>query len=185
MRRKDREMGEDFALEVIDKSQYGVLGLVCEDKVYTLPLSIIRQNKTLYFHSAKEGRKVDMIKDNKLVSVTFVADIKVPKLFTKEEIIEKIEDGTYQQIGSKIFTTEFASAHVSGRIFEVKDDNEKIEVLKLISDKYTPEFSNIAISFIKSSLERTRIYKIDMESITGKRKKFDKEGKELKFQRME
>ena len=38
---------------------------------------------------------------------------------------------------------------------------------------------------IAKSLDRTAVWKIRIENITGKRKKYDKSGEEMKFGRME
>lgn len=56
MRRKDREMSSEFGLKVIDKSRYGILSTVDEELPYGIPLSIVRDDNTLYFHSAKQGK---------------------------------------------------------------------------------------------------------------------------------
>lgn len=54
MRRKDRAMNKEFGLKLIDKSDYGVVSMVdSENKPYSLPLSIVRDEQLLYFHSAK------------------------------------------------------------------------------------------------------------------------------------
>ena len=51
MRRKDREMSEEFALKIIDKSRYGIVSMIDSDNMpYGLPLSIVRDDKNLYFH---------------------------------------------------------------------------------------------------------------------------------------
>jgi hypothetical protein len=36
-----------------------------------------------------------------------------------------------------------------------------------------------------ASLDITDVYQIEIESVTAKRKKFDQQGQEMKFQRME
>ncbi len=185
MRRKDREMGEDFALEVIDNSEFGVLGVAKGEEIYTVPLSLVRKGDVLYFHSAPDGRKVTMFEDGKEVSISFVSKVKVPKIFSREEIIKKIHEKKFGEIGSKVFTTEFESAHVKGHIYKVEDEGEIIEGLILISNKYTPEFTDLAMEFIKKSLTRTNVYKILIKEIKGKRKKFDKSGNEMKFGRVE
>ena len=183
MRRKDRQMDEAFALSVIDKSEFGVLG-ICKDSVYTMPLSIVRDGKTLYFHSAPEGRKIEMLADGSEVSVSFISRVNVPSVLTREEILQKIEAKKFAEIGSKVFTTEFESAHVEGKVFQVKDEGEMVKALMLIAKKYTPELADLAEEFIKNSLPRTKVYKILIDEIKGKRKQFDEFGEEMKFGRM-
>lgn len=183
MRRKDREMDVEFAKNIIDKSDFGVLGIYKEEP-YTMPLSIVRRENILYFHSAPQGRKVDMISDGDAVSVSFVGDVNVPSLLNRETIQEKINEGKFAEIGSKVFTTEFESTHVKGRIYKVESEVEAIVALNLIVRKYTPDLEDLAEKFIKNSLPRTVIYKIIIDEIHGKRKKFDSDGVEMKFGRM-
>lgn len=185
MRRRDREMNEDFALDVIDNSEFGVLGICKDGEVYTIPLSIVRKENNLYFHSALEGKKVDMIVDGGDVSVSFISKVKVPSILSREEIIQKIDEKKFSEIGSKVFTTEFESAHVKGKIYKLTEASEIIDALILISEKYTPEFTDLAMEFINNSLQRTGVYRISIEEIKGKRKKFDKSGNEMKFGRIE
>lgn len=185
MRRKDREMNLEFALEVIDKSEYGVLGMIDSGSPYTVILSIIRDGDSLYFHSAKSGKKVDLFSENDYVSVSFVSYVKVPSLFTHDEIESMIEAGDFASVGSKVFTTEFKSTHVMGKLSEVTDQDEKTNALINICKKYTPEFVEQALPFIKNSYNRTAVYKIDIEEIHGKRKAFDSSGEELKWGKKE
>jgi nitroimidazol reductase NimA-like FMN-containing flavoprotein (pyridoxamine 5'-phosphate oxidase superfamily) len=69
MRRNDREMDREFGLKVIDKSRFGIMSMLDKDEPYGIPLSIVRDEDTLYFHSAMDGRKVKVLGDNPKVSV--------------------------------------------------------------------------------------------------------------------
>ena len=51
MRRKDREMPKEFALQVVDKCQYATLSMISDGKPYCVPLSIVRIDDFVYFHS--------------------------------------------------------------------------------------------------------------------------------------
>lgn len=66
MRRKDREMNTEFAKQVIDRSRCGVLSILetGSGTPYSIPLSIVRDDELLYFHSAKEGTKVDLFSES-------------------------------------------------------------------------------------------------------------------------
>ena len=83
------------------------------------------------------------------------------------------------------FTLEYESAVINGIAQEVFNEEEKILALRKICEKYTPlnmkEFDNA----IERSLSRTAVWEIEIESITGKRKKYDTNGNEMKFKRME
>lgn len=63
MRRKDREITDKVLIdEIILRSSVARLGFVDGKKSYIVPLNFGYDGKYLYFHSAKEGRKVDLIK---------------------------------------------------------------------------------------------------------------------------
>ena len=67
MRRKDREVTDiDEIREVISRCRCCRLGLKDGERVYIVPLNFGWQEEkgalTLYFHGAKEGRKVDLIR---------------------------------------------------------------------------------------------------------------------------
>ena len=184
MRRKDREMNSEFAREVIDRSQYGVLACVTPDgKPYAIPLSIARDGDRLFFHSATAGSKVDYLPDGKEVALTFVSHVQVPELFSPEELANMAnEPGAASQLGSKVFTTEFESACVQGRVYELTESADKIFGLRCISEKFTPDKMALFELAAESALKITKVYEIRIESLTGKRKRFDAQGNELKAQ---
>ncbi|MBQ1996350.1 MAG: pyridoxamine 5'-phosphate oxidase family protein [Clostridia bacterium] len=150
MRRKDREQTKEFALKVADNCDYAVMSMVDPDgNPYCVPLSIVREGENLYFHCALEGYKLECLRNNNNVCISCVGRTKnVP-----EE-----------------FTTEFESAIIRGKAFEVIEKEEKIHALKLICLRYAK--SNMANfdSAIEQSLTRTGIWKIEIEDITGKAK---------------
>lgn len=187
MRRKDREMSSEFGLSVIDKSDFGVLSLPVQDKeVYSLPLSIARDGKYLYFHSATAGLKTELLEDNKKVTVVFVSDVRVPDLLDDKALDQIVQDEQdLGRLGSKVFTTEYASAIVRGKVSKIRDVQEKIHGLRVISQKFVPEKMAYFEAAANASLAITDVYRIEIETITAKRKKFDQQGQEMKFQRME
>lgn len=188
MRRKDREMNREFGMDLIDRAKYGVLCTIDDEEnlPYGVPLSIVRDGDTLYFHSAMDGKKVRIFKNKPYVSVVFVGETKIPENYTKEELDEMAKDrskgGTF---ASKVFTTEFESAMVIGQINLVENREEKIRAMKLICEKYTPTKMDYFSVAIDSGLPRTNVYSIKIEEITAKRKKYDEKGQEMKWERME
>ena len=151
MRRKDRERDEEFALEVIDSAPYGVVSLVDEaGEPYCIQLNLVRVDRDLYFHSALEGRKVDIIRNNPKACVAF-ADNVLPAMDQ--------------------FTIGYDSAIVKGVVTEITEDEEKIEALRQISLRYCPTNMGKFDEAIKRSLKICGIFKIRMDEITGKQKK--------------
>ena len=165
MRRHDREMYKSFALMVVDKCEYAVMALVdTEGMPYCLPITIARKDNAIYFHTAKEGQKIDVLKNNPSVCMTCVGDTNRP---------------------ADKFTTEFESAVIRGTAVEVTDKDEMILALRLLCQRHSPSNMHEFDAAIARSLARTGVWKINIKDITGKRKKYDKNGEEMKFGRME
>lgn len=184
MRRKDREMDLDFARNVIDRSQYGVLACVTPaGKPYAIPLSIARAGDRLFFHSATAGSKVEYLPDGQEVALSFVSYAQVPELFSLDELAKMVnETDAASRLGSKVFTTEFESACVHGRIYELTGLTDKIAGLRCICEKFTPDKMAFFESAARDALHITKVYEIRIESLTGKRKRFDAQGNDLKRQ---
>ena len=65
MRRKDREMDENFAYYVADKCEWATVAVTDEKGLpYCFTISPAREEDVLYFHSALAGKKVDCLKNN-------------------------------------------------------------------------------------------------------------------------
>ncbi len=154
MRRKDREMDETFALEVVDKCEYAVLSMVdTEGKAYGIPVTIVRDGMAVYFHCAQEGKKIDALRSHAEVCMACVGD-------------------TCRALDK--FTTEFESAIFYGQAEEVEEDEEKIHALRLLCERHTPTNMHNFEQAVSGSLPRTAVWKIRIHSITGKQKKLKK-----------
>lgn len=155
MRRSDREQDRTFALALIDRCPHGVAAISTgEDTPYCLPLSLVRIENSLYFHCARAGRKVDLLRKNPRVCVTFVGG----------DVPTYVEGGSY-------YTTYFQSAIVTGSAVEVTEDEEKIAALRALCQKLTP--GQVGEGFqqaIEKSLAVTGVWRIDMDAITAKAK---------------
>lgn len=181
MRRKDREMGREFGLEVIDEAPFGVLSVVdAAGLPYALPLSLVREGNALYFHGAPAGTKTGLYEDETPCSVVFVSRHEVPELYSYEQVKELVEREETRTLASKVYTTQFSSAIVTGRLHRVLDEGEKVRALMLLCQKYTPRISDLAKPVVVKGSRYTAIYRVDIESLTAKRKAYDENGVELK-----
>ena len=149
MRRKDRERGVEFALEVIDACEYGTVAFQGEEP-YCLPLSLVREGEELYFHCALEGKKLERLRSDPRVCVSFVS---------------------HNQAAQDDFTTYFRSAVVMGTASEVTRDEEKIAALRVLCEKLTPACMDDFQAAVARSLSVTGIWKIHMDEIVGKEKR--------------
>ena len=185
MRRKDREMDENFALSVIDEADYGVLSFCNENRSYSRALSFGRSAKTLYFHSATQGEKVSAFKDGMDVEVLFVTKVGVPELYEHEKIKELMGINGPTFLLTKIFTTEFSSAMVRGKLRLIDTQEEKMGALRSVCQRFTPNMMEFFDEAAGMSLDKVLVYAVDIYEIHGKRKKFDEKNEEMKWARME
>ena len=150
MRRKDREKPEEFALAVADKCAFFVLATANPDgSPYCVPLSMAREGKWLYFHSAPAGHKIENLRRQSRVCVTCV--------------------GNNKAIPGK-FALEYESAVITGDASEITENKEKIRALALISKRYTPDNMAAFDNAIETELDMVAVWKIRIDEISGKGK---------------
>lgn len=165
MRRKDREMDESFAIGVTDRCEYAVLSMIDpQGRPYCVPVSIVREGQSVFFHCARAGEKIEAMRRNPQVCIACVGD-------TRRALHE--------------FTTEYESAIIRGRAEEITEDGEKIHVLRLLCERHVPTNMENFDREIRRSLAATAVWRVSIDSITGKRKKYDRNGEEMKYGRME
>lgn len=160
MRRKDREMPRDFAEGILDGCEWAVLSMVTpEGKPYCVPLTIVREGAWVYFHAAMQGKKLDCLRENPAVCMACV--------------------GYTHRMPDK-FTTEFESAILEGKAQEVADEKEKIHALRLLCQRHTPANMGEFDAAIARSLQATAVWKIHIDVLTGKRKRYGPDGRQMK-----
>jgi len=148
MRRKDRERDASFAMEVLRDCEYATLATINTDGTpYCIPISIVSEDNTVYFHCATEGQKLLNISKNNSVCISCVRHTKT--------VPEK-------------FTLEYESAVMTGTCSIVTDDDEKIRVLKKVGEKYAKSEMDHVGAKIAKSLHNTCVCKVNIIQITGK-----------------
>jgi nitroimidazol reductase NimA-like FMN-containing flavoprotein (pyridoxamine 5'-phosphate oxidase superfamily) len=82
MRRKEKEMDSLVEAEVVIRNSLVCrLGLSDDNRPYVVPLSFGYENNTLYFHSASEGKKVEILKKNSNVCFEFDIETLIMRWF--------------------------------------------------------------------------------------------------------
>ena len=156
MRKASRQKDAAWALDVFDKAPYVTVSMTRPDGTpYGLPLSLVRSNeKTFYFHCAGEGEKIDCIRHNPIVSLSAVSKC-TPK---------------YEEEKNN-FTEYFHSAIALGNAEFVEDHDEKILALRLLCERFLPNYMDHFDEAIARSLDRTTIVRITLtEPPVGKSK---------------
>ncbi|MCR4942248.1 MAG: pyridoxamine 5'-phosphate oxidase family protein [Campylobacter sp.] len=165
MRRKDRELDFNAGLDIIDKCVYGVISCKNGDEIFSIPISVARQDKSVYIHGAKSGSKNKLLKDGVDVLLLCVCDAVVPK-FSQDDIKHAVS----QNKAASIFTTEYKSVIAKCKVYEVREDNAKISALKILCEKYTPNYLEAFDSAILQSLAQTKVYELRIQSLNAKAK---------------
>ena len=152
IRRKDRTIPEEESIRLLETGEYGVLATVGPDgNPYGVPLSYVWHDGAVYFHCARDGHKIDNIHANDQVTFTVV--------------------GQTRPVYARNFTTYYESVIVFGEAVEVRDFEAKHAVLYALAAKYLPEHLDKAHNDIQQSLQRTAVYILQPQRITGKAKR--------------
>lgn len=173
MRKKHTEMTREFGLELIDNSIYGVMSFYNEEvkELYSIPMSFVRIDNNLYFHTGKLGKKVELLKDNLKVNVVFVENANTPEKLLVSQV-EKIkeEEGSIGRIKSSVFTNEFSSVIVEGNVNIVKDEDLRTKAIYAICKKYTPKMEKFFDEAIGKCMDYTSLYEIKIEDLYARKK---------------
>lgn len=150
MRRKDRHISNEEAFKILEEAKYGVLSMCTPDnKGYGIPISFVSTEDAIYFHCAKEGTKLDYLRQNNNVSFCVV--------------------GNVETLPSK-FGTIYESTIVSGSTSEIEGE-EKYNALFSFLTKYSVDFIQEGKSYIDNLYDKVTVVKLSIESITGKARK--------------
>ena len=71
------------------------------------------------------------------------------------------------------FTTAYESALAFGRIRRSLPEAERLEALRLLAAKYSPDYRETAEKYIAGSFGRTEVLRLDIEHVTGKGKRIE------------
>jgi uncharacterized protein len=152
VRRKDRQIEDPSAIMYILQRADVCRIAMCDDNVpyiVTMNFGFGKDGSaSLYFHSACEGKKINILKKNNLVC--FQADIE------HEFFLHSTSCGC---------SMKYQSVVGMGRISFVNDPSEKIEALEAIMTHYTKKSDHV---FKEEFVKRTMVMRLDIEEISGK-----------------
>lgn len=73
IRRKKQELTEKQCLDILRRAKTATLALSGDDGYpYSVPMNFVYEDGKIYFHGAKEGHKIDAIKNNPKVSMSII-----------------------------------------------------------------------------------------------------------------
>lgn len=150
MRRSDKEITDCQEIAAImEKAAVCRIALVDDGSPYIVPVNFVVRDNYLYFHSSREGRKIDVLRKNN--QVCFEVDIDV----------ETAKVGVPCSWG-----TRYLSVIGFGLAFFLERTNEKKQALNYLMEKYSGKKD---FSYKTEALEKVAVLSVKIEKITGKK----------------
>jgi nitroimidazol reductase NimA-like FMN-containing flavoprotein (pyridoxamine 5'-phosphate oxidase superfamily) len=149
LRRKEKEITDIGEIEsIIQKSQVCRLALADDGLPYIVPLCFGYKNNILYFHSAKEGQKIEILRRNHQVSFEFDIDAR----------IRPGKDACNWAMAYKSVIG-FGTASI------IEDPEEKKKALDIIMRQYSED----KFEYPDKTLAKMLVIRVDISRMTGKK----------------
>ena len=147
MRRKEQEITDRAAIEsIIAKSTVCRLALSEADRPYIVPLCFGYEDNALYFHTAREGKKIDILKKNSRVCFEIDCD---------HELVTETPCK---------WSMKYRSVVGFGRAFVKAEPESKRKALDIVMRHYAGRPSDYSAAI----MEKMLVIKVEIESMTGK-----------------
>lgn len=151
MRRKDKEITEKVVIEeIFRQSQVGRLGLAVDNKPYVVPMNFAYFNGSIYLHSHMDGTKMSYIKKNPKVCF----EVDDGEIVTGENPCD--------------FSWMYKSAIAFGEARILESDEERLNALKIISDKYSFGKGQLITPELMTGFKHLWLVEIKVDKMTGK-----------------
>ncbi len=153
MRRTDKEITDRNLIDaIIRKSLVCRIAMYDGRMPYIVPLSFGYDGRYIYLHSAREGRKITILKRNPLVCFEFATECEV---LPRERVCS--------------FTMRYRSVIGYGNACFLEHGGERIAALQVILSQYTDK----TFALTEAELEKIAVIRIAIEEISGKQSGFD------------
>ena len=148
IRRKKQLLPEETAIEMLQRNTSGTLALLGDDDYpYAVPLSFIYLNGKLYFHSAKNGHKIDAVRNYEKASFCVI---------------------DCDQIVPEKFTTHYRSVIAFGKVRLIEEVEEMRSIATALAMKYSGDFAEQIPNEFKAYVNNLVIIEMTIEHMTAK-----------------
>jgi len=139
-------------LQIMNQCDVCYVGFSDDNMPYVLPFNFAIDGEVIYLHSAPEGRKINILKKNNHVCITFSTDHKM--YFQHENV-------------ACSWGMLFKSVLTWGKVNFITDLKEKELCLNLFMKKYSGKDN---FSYSLPSLKNVNVMKISIDKMTGKKR---------------
>lgn len=147
LRHKNQELSSQEIEEILMRNSSGVFALAGEDYPYAYPMSYLYFEGRLYFHCEKKGHKIDHLKNNDRVSFCVVDQ---------------------DRVVADEFTSYYKSVILFGRVSIIEDEKKKLEMIRLLSDKFSPGREERREEIINKYFSALEMIEVEVEHLQGK-----------------
>jgi len=152
VRRKDKEIVDKKTIvSIIEKATICRVAMCWQDEPYVVPMNFGYRDDYIYLHSAGEGRKLDILRNNDKVCIEFEVDV---------ELVQSRE--------ACKTSMKYKSVLILGTAVILKDIAEKKSALDIIMHHYYAHTSPSVFSYPEDILGKLIIIKVKIEKMTGK-----------------
>lgn len=156
MRRKDREVTDlNQIFEIVRNCSVAHVGMVENGKPYVVALNFGYERQgdalVLYFHSAYEGHKMDILKEN-------------PNIYFQMDCVNEFITGTKENPCA--YCWRYDSVMGSGQVKFIEEPDEKAYALNCIIHHLGK--TEDTFQFPEAKLKKTCVYRVISTDITGK-----------------
>lgn len=149
MRRKEKEITDRAEIDsIINRASLCRIAVAADNQPYIVPVNFGYDGKAIYFHSALEGQKIDMLKSNNRVCFQMDVDY---ELRTNDIACT--------------WSTKYRSVIGFGKAAIVQDIEKKKKALDIIMRHYAEGI----FPYMDSEVNKMAIIRIDIEQLTGKK----------------
>lgn len=150
MRRKKNEVTDPAQIgAVIQASPVMRLALCRDNEPYVVPMSFGFDGKSIFFHSATEGLKIDILRNNPRVCCLFEQDLE------------------FKIVGENpcAWGFNFKTVIVHGLAWPITNPQDKLAALQCITDHYAGQTASVP----PDKIGGVDVWKIQILEMTGKR----------------
>jgi len=149
MRRKDREITDREEMELIlQAAPVCRLAMACDGEPYVVPVCFGYDKESIFIHSAREGEKIEILRENPRVCVEV-----------------DLTAGPIRDENPCAWEMQYKSVICRGVAHFVEDPNEKQKALDCILHHYGAE----SRPFPEKELQAVCIIRIEITGMTGKK----------------
>lgn len=156
MRRKEKEVtSREWMMEVLEKGVWMDFAMAGKDGwPYIVPLNYGFKDNFIIIHGAREGKKIDLLRENNKIAFNLSIDAEVVR--NKDNPAE--------------FSMKYRSVSGQGVASFIEDLDEKKEALKILMRQYDGPTEPMPEGVLKA----TAVIKIQITEMTGKISKYPK-----------